>query len=97
MAVEDKSEALAQIEAARAGGIRFIQLQFTDILGIVKAVTIPIHRLEDSVRHGTWFDGSLDRGLHADRGVGPVPGARHEHVQRDPVAARARARAGPPA
>ena len=58
MAIEEASEALARIEAARAGGIRFIQLQFTDILGVVKAVTIPIHRLEDSVRHGTWFDGS---------------------------------------
>ena len=58
MAIEDKSDALARIEAAREGGIRFIQLQFTDILGVVKAVTIPIHRLEDSVRHGTWFDGS---------------------------------------
>ena len=58
MAIEKASEALARIEAAREGGVRFIQLQFTDILGVVKAVTIPIHRLEDSVRHGTWFDGS---------------------------------------
>ena len=63
MAIEDKSDALARIEAARDGGIRFIQLQFTDILGVVKAVTIPIHRLEDSVRHGTWFDGSSIEGF----------------------------------
>ncbi len=55
--------ALEKIEAARAGGIRFIQLQFTDILGIVKAVTIPIHRLEDAVTHGTWFDGSSIEGF----------------------------------
>ena len=33
MAIEDKSDALARIEAAREGGIRFVQLQFTDILG----------------------------------------------------------------
>jgi glutamine synthetase len=59
----DHSEALARIETAKAGGIRFIQLQFTDILGIVKAVTIPIHRLEDSVLHGTWFDGSSVEGF----------------------------------
>ena len=26
-------------------GIRFVQLQFTDIIGHVKAVTIPIHQL----------------------------------------------------
>src|SRR6185369_13176810 len=35
-----------EIEAAKTKGIRFIQLQFTDIMGIVKAVTIPIHQLE---------------------------------------------------
>jgi glutamine synthetase len=53
----------ARIEAARESGIRFVQLQFTDIIGHVKAVTIPIHRLEDSVRHGTWFDGSSIEGF----------------------------------
>ncbi|MFN8631797.1 MAG: glutamine synthetase family protein [Chloroflexota bacterium] len=53
----------AQIEAAQASGIRFVQLQFTDILGIVKAVTIPIGRLMDSVQHGTWFDGSSVEGF----------------------------------
>ncbi len=52
-----------QIEAAQARGIRFVQLQFTDILGIVKAVTIPIGRLLDSVQHGTWFDGSSVEGF----------------------------------
>ncbi len=59
----DNGESLAMIQAAKADGIRFIQLQFTDILGHVKAVTIPIHRLEDSVRHGTWFDGSSIEGF----------------------------------
>jgi glutamine synthetase len=51
------------IEKAKADGIRFVQLQFTDVLGIVKAVTIPIHQLEGSVRHGTWFDGSSIEGF----------------------------------
>ena len=55
--------AMEQIKKAKADGIRFIQLQFTDILGIVKAVTIPIHRMEDSVKHGTWFDGSSIEGF----------------------------------
>jgi len=55
--------ALEQIEKAKADGIRFVQLQFTDILGIVKAVTIPIHRMADSVEHGTWFDGSSIEGF----------------------------------
>ncbi len=56
-------EGIEKIEQARESGIRFIQLQFTDIIGQVKAVTIPIHRLEDSVRHGTWFDGSSIEGF----------------------------------
>ncbi len=55
--------AMEQIEKAKTDGIRFVQLQFTDILGIVKAVTIPIHHMEDSVKHGTWFDGSSIEGF----------------------------------
>jgi glutamine synthetase len=51
------------IEKAKTDGIRFVQLQFTDVLGIVKAVTIPIHQLEGSVLHGTWFDGSSIEGF----------------------------------
>jgi glutamine synthetase len=56
-------EGLDKIEQARASGIRFVQLQFTDIIGHVKAVTIPIHQLEGSVKHGTWFDGSSIEGF----------------------------------
>lgn len=56
-------EAREKIERAKANGIRFVQLQFTDILGTVKAVTIPIHQLEGSVAHGTWFDGSSIEGF----------------------------------
>ncbi|HYM84503.1 MAG TPA: type I glutamate--ammonia ligase, partial [Candidatus Dormibacteraeota bacterium] len=52
-----------QIETAREAGVRFVQLQFTDIIGAVKAVTIPIHQLEGSVTHGTWFDGSSIEGF----------------------------------
>jgi glutamine synthetase len=58
-----EASALEQIERAKADGIRFVQLQFTDILGVVKAVTIPIHQMESSVKHGTWFDGSSIEGF----------------------------------
>ena len=58
-----KDDALARIETAQADGIRFVQLQFTDIIGAVKAVTIPIHQLAGSVKHGTWFDGSSIEGF----------------------------------
>jgi glutamine synthetase len=61
--VATSAESSAKIEAAKAGGVRFIQLQFTDIIGHVKAVTIPIHQLEGSVEHGTWFDGSSIEGF----------------------------------
>jgi glutamine synthetase len=56
-------DGIEKIETAKGTGIRFVQLQFTDIIGHVKAVTIPIHQLEGSVRHGTWFDGSSIEGF----------------------------------
>lgn len=43
--------------------IEFINLQFTDILGMVKNVTIPADRLEDALDHGVWFDGSAIEGF----------------------------------
>jgi glutamine synthetase len=62
-ALVEPTDSLAAIRGAEASGIRFVQLQFTDIIGAVKAVTIPIHQLEGSVRHGTWFDGSSIEGF----------------------------------
>ena len=56
-------DGIEKIEKAKSDGVRFVQLQFTDILGIVKAVTIPLHQMEGSVRHGTWFDGSSIEGF----------------------------------
>ena len=58
-----QADPVARIRTAEAAGIRFVQLQFTDIIGAVKAVTIPIHQLEGSVEHGTWFDGSSIEGF----------------------------------
>lgn len=43
--------------------VRFVNLQFTDITGAVKSVTIPKHQFEDSIEHGTWFDGSSIEGF----------------------------------
>ncbi len=62
MELGEKS-ALEKIEAAKEHNIRFVQLQFTDIIGSVKSVTIPLHQLADSVEHGTWFDGSSVEGF----------------------------------
>ncbi|MGZ8501524.1 MAG: glutamine synthetase beta-grasp domain-containing protein, partial [Candidatus Limnocylindrales bacterium] len=64
MADTDKgAKASKTIDTAVESGIRFVQLQFTDIIGHVKAVTIPIHQLAGSVKHGTWFDGSSIEGF----------------------------------
>jgi glutamine synthetase len=62
MELGEKSAA-EKIEAAKENNIRFVQLQFTDIMGAVKSVTIPLHQLADSVEHGTWFDGSSIQGF----------------------------------
>lgn len=43
--------------------IGFINLQFTDILGMVKSVTIPVDKLEEALDHGIWFDGSSIEGF----------------------------------
>jgi len=48
------------IEQAR---VEFINLQFTDIMGSVKQVTIPVGEWANAVRHGVWFDGSSIEGF----------------------------------
>ena len=39
-------------------GVRFISLQFTDILGILKSVTITVSQLKKALSNGCGFDGS---------------------------------------
>lgn len=43
--------------------VRFINLQFTDLMGIVKSVAIPLHQFEDACISGKWFDGSSIEGF----------------------------------
>ena len=47
----------------REDGVRFVSLQFTDILGMIKSVTIPVGRLEETLKQGIWFDGSSIEGF----------------------------------
>jgi glutamine synthetase len=44
-------------------GVRFVNLWFTDIVGQVKTVTIPVEKFDDAVEHGVWFDGSSIEGF----------------------------------
>jgi len=43
--------------------VAFIHLQFTDVVGIVKGITIPIGRLAGALDRGVWFDGSSIQGF----------------------------------
>jgi glutamine synthetase len=44
-------------------GIEFISLQFTDIVGLVKSLTIPVQELDTALDRGVWFDGSSVEGF----------------------------------
>ena len=43
--------------------VRCVNLQFTDLMGIVKSVAIPLHQFEDACLSGKWFDGSSIEGF----------------------------------
>ena len=43
--------------------VKFLSLQFTDVLGTVKSVDMPIRHLEDVLEDGAWFDGSSVEGF----------------------------------
>jgi glutamine synthetase len=51
------------IARVQEDGVKFISLQFTDILGTIKSVTIPVGRLEEAMEQGVWFDGSSIEGF----------------------------------
>jgi glutamine synthetase len=65
MAGTENRETLKQkvLEQAERDRVRFVNLQFTDVVGLVKSVTIPGHQLEDCIDHGKWFDGSSIEGF----------------------------------
>jgi glutamine synthetase len=51
------------LERVKQEQINFIDLQFTDVVGVVKNVTIPAHELGDALENGIWFDGSSIEGF----------------------------------
>lgn len=50
------------IKRAKSEGIKFIDLQFTDMFGTLKSVEIPIECLKEALEKGVWFDGSSIKG-----------------------------------
>ncbi|MCK6567679.1 MAG: type I glutamate--ammonia ligase [Chloroflexi bacterium] len=51
------------LKRVKEDNVKFLSLQFTDVLGAVKSVDMPIHRLEDVLNDGAWFDGSSVEGF----------------------------------
>lgn len=58
---DDPRQAL--LRRAEEQRVAFVNLQFTDVLGMVKTVTIPAAELPDALGHGVWFDGSSIEGF----------------------------------
>ncbi len=56
----DIKELLTQVEE---DGIKFVALQFSDLLGVVKETIIPVEQLETALNSGIWFDGSSIEGF----------------------------------
>jgi len=56
----DKNEIL---EMVAKDNVKFVNLQFTDMFGIIKNVTIGVDYLEDTIEKGKWFDGSSIEGF----------------------------------
>jgi glutamine synthetase len=56
-------EARKVLEQVKKDEIKFITLQFTDLLGVTKEVIIPVEELEDALTDGVWFDGSSIEGF----------------------------------
>ena len=51
------------VELVEQNQVRYIDLQFTDVVGVVKNVTIPARELAYALRNGIWFDGSAIEGF----------------------------------
>lgn len=84
MAVSDAMNALRDmrevtpatvLNRAQEANVEFVDLQFIDILGMVKSVTISIEQLPMVISRGMWFDGSSVEGTTrvAERDMYLVP------------------------
>ena len=51
------------LKAVAEDGVKFISLEFTDIVGRVKSIVIPVSELAGCLENGVWFDGSSIEGF----------------------------------
>jgi len=57
------AEEQAVLDEIEEENIDFLRLQFTDILGVVKNVSVPAHQAEKAFTEGIYFDGSSIEGF----------------------------------
>lgn len=53
------------LDLVQEHAVRFVDFQFTDMDGVLKAVTTPVHKLEEAIDNDMWFDGSSITGFTA--------------------------------
>ena len=58
-----KEEMQELLEKVKQDDVKLIHLMFTDVLGNIKASTIPVERLPEALEKGIWFDGSSIEGF----------------------------------
>ena len=64
ISLEEKPVDVASfLDRVKRDRVQFVRLQFTDLFGALKSVTIVSRQLEESVSNGTWFDGSSIAGF----------------------------------
>ena len=70
----------AILDRAERDGVKFLRLQFTDILGAIKNVEVPDRQFAEALDGGVLFDGSSieggARGACGRRDGGPGEGPR---------------------
>ncbi len=60
---QDQAKREQILATIQAEGVRFVNLEFTDVVGMAKCVTIPVEQFPDCLIHGKWFDGSAIEGF----------------------------------
>ncbi len=53
----------AIIRHCQEQNVRFLNLQFSDIVGLVKSITLSVSQIESVLDQGVWFDGSSIQGF----------------------------------
>src|SRR5581483_2444956 len=60
---QDSARREAILATIQAEQVQFVNLEFTDVVGMAKCVTIPVEQFPDCLTHGKWFDGSALEGF----------------------------------